>query len=308
MSLLFTLLSIALHFIKDHIRKFPAYKSHYTRGTSERKYLNPDLTIAQMYRLYKEHCQENDIVPENEHIYRKVFNEDFNLSLHHPLQDTCEKCDIFKASLATAREDEKIPIEEERARHHELAETAYKQKKTDKEFAMKKKGIVTASFDLQKVLPCPMLQTGVVYYKRQLAVYNLTIYETSMEGNKAPCMMWDETIAGRGGKEIGSCVPKWLNELLNDIKEVRLYSDSCGGQNRNHLIAAILMYMCKHKGIKITHSFLEPVHTHMEADTMHATIEKHKKSTSNIIEVPRDWITTVRTIHRKNKMQVTEMQ
>lgn len=47
---------------------------------------------------------------------------------------------------------------------------------------MKNKGIVTA---LSVTLPCPVLQTGVVYYKIQIRVYNITIYETSMEGNKA---------------------------------------------------------------------------------------------------------------------------
>lgn len=180
-------------------------------------------------------------------------------------------------------------------------------KKADKEFAAKNRGIVTASFDLQKVLPCPMLQTGIVYYKRQLAVYSLTIFATSVDGNKAHCMIWDETIARRGGQEIGSCVMKWLIGLADDIKDIRLYSDSCGGQNRNHLFAAMLMHVSMSKGIKITHSFLEPGHTHMEADTIHALREKYKKSTANI-EVPRDWSTTIRAIHRKNKLQVTEMQ
>ena len=46
----------------------------------------------------------------------------------------------------------------------------------------------------------------------------------------------------------------------------------------------------------------------MEADTIHALIEEYKKSTSAIIEVPWDWSTTIRAIHRKNKLHVTEMQ
>ena len=101
---------------------------------------------------------------------------------------------------------------------------------------------------------------------------------------------------------------KWLNNLPEDIKDIRLYSDSCGGQNRNHLFAAMLMHVSRSKVIKIKHCFLEPGHTHMEADTIHALIEKYKKSTSAIIEVPRDWSTTIRAIHRKNKLHVIEMQ
>lgn len=123
--------SESLNVIKNHIHILSVYKSHYTKGTSEQKYLNLDLTIAQMYRLHKEHCQENNIDPEKKHIYRKLFKEDFNLSFHYPLQGTCEKCNAFKASLVAAHRDDKIRIEEKRARHHELAELAYKQKKTD---------------------------------------------------------------------------------------------------------------------------------------------------------------------------------
>lgn len=67
--------SEAVNLIKDHAHKFQAYKSHYTRRSSERNYLNPSLTVGQMYRSYKEHCQENDIVPEKKHFYGKVLTK-----------------------------------------------------------------------------------------------------------------------------------------------------------------------------------------------------------------------------------------
>lgn len=103
-------------------------------------------------------------------MYRKIFNEDFNLSFHHPAQDTCEKCDTFKASLMTAGEDKNIALKKRKQNIMNWQRWLTMKKKADKEFAAKNRGIVTASFDLQKVLPCPMLQTGIVYYKRQLAV------------------------------------------------------------------------------------------------------------------------------------------
>ena len=46
----------------------------------------------------------------------------------------------------------------------------------------------------------------------------------------------------------------------------------------------------------------------MEADTIHAIIEKHKKATMAEIEIPRDWITTVKSIHRKEKLNVVAME
>lgn len=153
---------------------------------------------------------------------------------------------------------------------------------------MKYKGIVTAS---SVTLPCPVLQTGVVYYKIQIRVYNMTIYETSMREIKHT-ISWDETIARRGGKEIGSCLLKWLNESPNDVNEVRLRSSSCGGQNRNHFIVAILMYVCRSQAIynrKLT-PYMLPL-----------------ENVRNLL-VLRDNNATVRTIHRKNKINVAEMQ
>lgn len=230
------------------------------------------------------------------------------MSFHPPTEDTCDKCDAFKASLLSVVGDEKECVLEEQRAHHAKVDLAYREKRNDKEFAKNNAGVVTASFDLQKVLPCPFLQTGVVYYKRQLAVYNLTIYETRMgTSDTGHCLMWDETIAGRGSQEIGSCLWKWLETLPEDTTDIRLYSDSCGGQNRNYPLTAMLMHLSHSKGISITHSYLEPGHTHMEADTIHSIIEKQKKDTNARIEVPRDWITTVRAVHRRKRLNVIEM-
>ncbi len=64
-----------------------------------------------------------------------------------------------------------------------------------------------------------------------------------------------------------------------------------------------------------TRSFLLGTsYTHMAADTIRTCRHWEKKKNNNnnnnnaVIEVPRDWITTIRVIHRKNKLQVIEMQ
>ena len=64
----------------------------------------------------------------------------------------------------------------------------------------------------------------------------------------------------------------------------------------------MLMHAAHSKGIKITHTFLQPGHTHMKAGSIHGIIEKHKKSTNAVIEIPRDWVTTIRSIHRSKKL------
>ena len=46
----------------------------------------------------------------------------------------------------------------------------------------------------------------------------------------------------------------------------------------------------------------------MEADSIHGIVQKHKKSTNAAIEIPRDWITTIRSIHRSKKLNVVSME
>ncbi|CAG9839576.1 unnamed protein product [Diabrotica balteata] len=122
--------------IRKHINSFPAYNSHYSRERTSKKYLSPDLSVAEIYRLYCKYCRNNNINHEKESMYRKIFNEDFNLSFHSPANDTCAKCDQFNVSLRSMEskqltkeeEDEQGKLLMEREKHLDLAETAYKQK------------------------------------------------------------------------------------------------------------------------------------------------------------------------------------
>ena len=43
---------LARKFVREHIKSFPAFESHYTRSQNpERKYLNPELNINKMFNL-----------------------------------------------------------------------------------------------------------------------------------------------------------------------------------------------------------------------------------------------------------------
>ncbi|XP_055377150.1 uncharacterized protein LOC129609243 [Condylostylus longicornis] len=78
--------------IKDHINSFPRIEAHYIRKQTEREYIEGSLTIAEMYRLYKKKCAENNIEPAKLCTYSKVFNECFNISFFLPKKDQCAFC------------------------------------------------------------------------------------------------------------------------------------------------------------------------------------------------------------------------
>ncbi|CAH2005914.1 unnamed protein product [Acanthoscelides obtectus] len=65
--------------------------------------------------------------------------------------------------------------------------------------ATQNKEIETLTFDMEKTLPLPHLSTNIMFYKRQLWLYNCGIY-AAKEG-KSTFNLWLEGQAGRGAQE-----------------------------------------------------------------------------------------------------------
>lgn len=77
---------IKVNEVKNVIHRFPKYESHYARHKSlNRQYLSPDLSVGIMYKLYKDE-KLNNAVKLN--MFRKIFNENFNLYFHAPISDS----------------------------------------------------------------------------------------------------------------------------------------------------------------------------------------------------------------------------
>lgn len=87
----------------------------------------------------------------------------------------------------------------------------------------------------------------------------------------------------------------FLQSLPATIKSVSFFCDTCGGQNRNQQVAAMLLYAVKtieHLN-QIELKFLESGHSQMECDSMHSAIESAKKHKSAFTMT--DWINIFRS-------------
>lgn len=97
----------------------------------------------------------------------------------------------------------------------------------------------TLTFDMEKTHSLPKLPTSVVYYKRQLNLYNLGIHSGST--GQGFFYVWLEHEAGRGTQEVESCLRRYIKEKLKpNVTHLILWSDSCGGQNRSIKMILIL--------------------------------------------------------------------
>lgn len=122
--------------------------------------------------------------------------------------------------------------------------------------------------------------------------------------------MWSENVASRGADAIGSCVIKHLQAHTGaNTKKVYLYSESCGGQNRNIKMTLLLKKVLHllNNVDEITQKFFIPGHSYNSCDRNFALIEKQRKITTEIF-VPEHWMNVVRQAKKKHpKFEVIQM-
>nr|CAH7749983.1 unnamed protein product [Callosobruchus chinensis] len=148
--------------------------------------------------------------------YKTTFYTHFNLRFKPPSKDTCNKCDQLKAQIESTMDGEgKESIKAVHKEHLLKAKLARSVMKTDLGKAKRHPNFEALTYDMEKVLGLPKLPTN-------------------------------EGVAGRGAQEVGSCLVKYINlHLKNGVEHLVLWSDSCGGQNRNLKTCVIMLPRCE---------------------------------------------------------------
>lgn len=232
-----------LKFADDHIRSLPAVPSHYCRKSSSKLYLDNNLqNLAKVYRLYKAKCAQHQRVPVSQTTYRRLFHR-YNIGFHHPKKDKCAVCEGYRL---LPKADVTPEVVQQYELHSQEKDATYAEHKSDQERSAIDPAFTCASFDLEKVLSTPHGSSGLLYYARKYAVYNLTVYETkTREGH---CNLWGEEDGMKGSTEVATCIFNWLKYMTQErpqIKKITMYCDCCGGQNRNRQVIAMLLYAIK---------------------------------------------------------------
>lgn len=272
--------------VVDHINKYPRIESNYCRQRSKREYLESGLSILKMYKDYIVWATEQGIKPATARTYREIFNRQFNIGFFKPRKDQCAECNRFKYALP----QEKLKLKDSYEHHIKNRNLGNKLKSEDKAAGENSTDICVACFDLQKVLSCPRSETSVFFYRSKLSLYNFTIFDLNL--HQGFCYMWTEITAGRGANEVASNLLSFIKmKSESGTKEFRFYSDGPTGQNKNRFVFAQYLLASSKLQVSITHRFLEPGHTHMEVDSMHARIEK--EASRKELYVPQEWFELV---------------
>ncbi len=227
------------------IKRQKVVKSHYGAAKSYRQYLSHDLNISKLYRMWiaERRAQNQPISKKTK--FDNVFYEYFNLSFGQPKIDVCSTCKLLTAQTTQGTPDEREEAEVSLKRHNLKWKKFYKLL----EESRKDRSTLAIVLDLQQTMPLPRTNVSEAFYKRQLWLYNLGIVVHDRSKEQKPknvyLYLWLESEAGRGSNEITSCLRNFLHSIRNRARKygyrhLHIFSDSCGGQNKNQAMIACL--------------------------------------------------------------------
>ena len=122
--------------------------------------------------------------------------------------------------------------------------------------------------------------------------------------------VWDESVASHGSQEISSCIIWHLKEIRSGAKKLVLYSDACGGQNRNINLVALWQHIVASDDFLyevIDHKYMVSGHSYLPNDWDFGSIETAKWCTQQVF-FPADWQSLICNCRKKNAFTVREIK
>ena len=289
--------------IRAHILSIPRVESHYCRADTKKEYVSQSgLSISALYRKYVEKCAENGVEPGKIHLYRQIFNSEFNIAFHFPKTDRCDKCE--------EKEKNNQPTPEQ-IEAYDLHERGKQETRSERDKDRKNEDLFVICFDLENVFALPRANVGVFFYKRKLNTFNMTAH--CSVSKKAYGAIWHENQSGRGANDIASAVMKLLGVIVQDhaedprVRRIILWSDSCVPQNRNRVFStALKVFLFQHPEIEsIEQKFCEPGHSSIqEVDNLHSRIERTCGPSE--IYSPLSLMRILKTVNKLHMIQMKE--
>ncbi len=292
--------------VEDHIESFRPQISHYRREHApNRRYLPSHLTITDMHKMFVEQQTARNAQTCSLAYYFGLVKAK-NISFAMPENDLCERCLKHKKDH---------PDEDHECETCECSScdgyTLHRQHAAESRAAlaedtlnMERNPTTTAVYtvDMQKALLMPKLPSKDYYFSRKLVLFNETFAKPGKTDPAAITVLWHEGEAGRKAFNITNSFLAFL-QLNRDFQEIVLYSDNCSAQNRNWTLISALPRMVNSPTLNansITLKFLEPGHTFMSADSVHASIASKMKRQSTIYDLD-DYIQMIESSRKQIK-------
>jgi hypothetical protein len=195
-----------------------------------------------------------------------VFSKYFNLGLGNPRSDICSFCEWRRNKVkSTVNKKGKQKAITKNKRHVLISNKFYELLCKEEE-----------CFDMQQNQPLAKLNTGEVYYSRQIWICNLTVmvHVGSQSNEDISVYTWCENETGSSSDEVCSTLVNYLQTSEKHINEpatekpsyiLKLFPDVCSSQNKNMTITGALLNCVQESTIfcKIVYVFPVQGHSYM---------------------------------------------
>lgn len=256
--------------------------------------MSPELSIAKLWRLWKEERESKKLPVASLAKFTKIFNEKFNLSFQNPKVDVCSQCEFLTNRINGNIEPEvnKAALDLHKTTANRFYEVLRESKNED--------DTLTLAFDMQQNQPLPKTNVSEAYYARQLWLYNFTVVIYAKK-DEAFTYTWLESESGKGSNEITSALEHFFKTVVFDritkirYNKIQMFCDSCPGQNKNAAMIAFLVRMAHNPTIRkyinrLAITYPVKGHSYMPPDRVFGRIEQKIRKMA-VIKTPAQYQT-----------------
>lgn len=267
----------------QHLESIPNKISHYS-STQRRYFEHPDLSITKLFKLFVDYYYENTTKTLKMKFtsYFKMFRIRSPISLSEPQTDICNVCEAFH-TLSNPTEKQQTDYD----LHTVLHEKHSALKHHWLEAAREDDSILVIHFDYGQNYPMPKLNVNEQFYKRLFWVHVFNIH--CYNNGRSKMYLFPEGSAKKDSSSVASFLFDFLEPILNGPKnytKLIMFSDNCGGQNKNKYIVRFCIYMSLlHPGLEIIHIFPVPGHSFCINDSNFGLIKKKLRKMPRIVDV-----------------------
>lgn len=275
--------------VEEHIRTFPVKKSHY--GNRDYHYLSEKLDIKKMHELFIIKYPESSVKYS---FYRKIFKERFSLSFGRPQVDTCCTCEVLSNKIKSKALNDvaKRVAVAEKIVHQRRAKKFYSKMKTIQELCQTDATVGAICVDYMQNLALPVIPVQDTFYLHQLSVNVFNIHD--LKTGKTMFYVYHEGMGKKGPNEVCSFIMDFINsEIPPNIEHFHIFSDGCGGQNKNHSVIRMCLSLTDLGRFQSVNQYF-PIrgHSYMPCDRDFAMVKK-KINKNDRVFLLKDYVSLI---------------
>lgn len=265
--------------IEEHIRSFPVKNAHYTGR--DYHYLSEKLDIKKMHQLLLDKYPECSVKYS---FYRQVFREKFNLSFGRPQVDTCCTCEELtnKIKSKSLNDVAKRVAVAEKIVHQRRAKKFFTKMNAIQDLCQKDSSVGAICIDYMQNLALPAIPVQDTFYLHQLTVNVFNVH--NLKTGKSFFYIYHEGLGKKGPNEVCSFIMHYIqNEIPEDIEHLHIFSDGCGGQNKNHCVIRVCRALVDLGRFKTVNQYF-PIrgHSYMPCDRDFAVVKRNIRKNDRI--------------------------